>query len=74
MKCLQSKQASKHSGSCCSKSLVSFTSSLVVKMLTALVSTIKVFLLKKKCEYLLQFSATILAYMPYFMIKVLTIC
>ena len=54
----------------------------MVKILTVLVSTIsnsQVFLMKK-CEQLLQmkklltlFSATILAYMPYLMIKVLTI-
>ena len=68
-------------GCSCSKHL-SLTSSLVVKMLTVLVSTIsnlQVFLLKK-CEWLLQmqklltfFSAKILAYMPYLTIKVLTI-
>ena len=63
---------------------VSLTSSLVVKILTVLVKTIsnlREFLLKK-CEKLLQmlklltffFSAKILAYMPYLMIKVLTIC
>ena len=61
------------------QSIVSLTSSLLVKMLTVLVSTIsnsKVFLVKK-CELLLQmqklltfFSAKILAYMPYLMIKV----
>ena len=64
------------------QSIVSFESSLVVKMLTVLVSTISIsqaFLLNK-CEYLLHlqklltfFSAKILAYMPYLMIKVLTI-
>ena len=48
----------------------------MVKMLTVLVSTIpnsQVFLLKKKCEYTHIFSANILAYIPYLMIKVLTI-
>ena len=64
------------------QSMVSLTSSLVVKTLTVLVSTIsysQVHLLNK-CEKLLQmqklltfFSAKILAYMPYSMIKVLTI-
>ena len=62
------------------QSTISLTSSLVVKMLTVLVSTIfnsHVFL-PKKCEKLLQklltfFSTKILAYLPYFMIKVLTI-
>ena len=52
------------------QSIVSLTSSLVVKILTALVSTIsnsQVFLL------LTFFSAKISAYMPYLMIKVLTI-
>ena len=54
----------------------------MVKMLTVLMSTIsnsQVFLVKQ-CEYLLQmqklltfFSAKTLAYMPYLMIKVLTI-
>ena len=56
------------------QSVVSLTSSLVVKMLTVLVSTpfnSKVFLLKKKL--LTFFSAKLLAYMPYVMIKVLTI-
>ena len=62
------------------QSIVSLTSSLVVKILTVLVSAIsnsQVFLLKK-CEWPLQmqklltgiFSAKILAYMPYLMIKV----
>ena len=64
------------------QSVVSLTSLLVVKMLTVLVSTIsnsQVFLLEK-CEYLLQhakathiFSAKIFVYMPYLMMKVLTI-
>ena len=52
---------------------VSLTSLLVVKMLTVLVSTIsnsQVCLLKK-CNS--HFSANILAYMPYLMIKGLTI-
>ena len=65
------------------QSIVSLTSSLVVKMLSVLVSTIsnsQEFLLKK-CEPLLQmqklltfFFSKILSYMPYLMIKVLTIC
>ena len=63
------------------QSIVSLTSSLVVKMLTALVSTIsnsQVYLLINvssfcKCKSYSNFSAKILAYMPYFMIKVLTI-
>ena len=50
----------------------------MVKMLTVLVSTISnshVFLLKNVSSFLLTFfSAKILAYMPYLMIKVLTIC
>ena len=58
------------------QSIFSLTSSLVVKMLTVLVSTISnshVFLLEK-CEKLLTFfSAKILAYVPYLMIKFLTI-
>ena len=65
------------------QSIVNLTSSLVVKMLTVLVSTIsnsQVFLLKKirvafanaKATHI--FSAKILAYMPYLMIKVLMIC
>ena len=56
------------------QSFVSLTNSLVVKMLTLLVSTISishVFLLMQKL--LTFFSAKILAYMPYLMIKVLTI-
>ena len=59
------------------QSVVSLTYSLVVKMLTVVESTIsnsQIFLLKK-CEKLLTFfSAKILAYMPYLMIKILTIC
>ena len=57
--------------------IVILTSLLVVKMYIVLVSTIsnsQAFLLKKKCELLLQantfFSAEISAYMPYLMIKV----
>ena len=56
------------------QSIISLTNSLVVKMLTVLVSTIsnsQVFLLKK-CDS--HFSAKILAFMPYLMIKVLTVC
>ena len=64
------------------QSIVSLTNSLVVKMLTVLVSTIsnsQVFLLKKmrvafanaKATHI--FSTKILAYMPYLMIKYLTI-
>ena len=60
------------------QSVVSLTSSLVVKMLTVLVSTIsnsQVFLLKKKKNVSTHiFSAKILVYMPYLMNKVLTIC
>ena len=55
------------------QSIVSLTSSFMVKMLTVLVSTIsnsKVFLQKATHIYL----AKILAYMPYLMIKVLIIC
>ena len=55
------------------QSVVSLMSSLVIKMLIALVSTIsnsQLFLLKKMCHF---FSAKILAYMPYLMIKILTI-
>ena len=61
------------------QSILSLMSSLVDKMLTVLVSAIfnsQVFLLKK-CEYAKathNFSAKILPYMPYLMIKVLTIC
>ena len=62
------------------QSIVSLTSSLVVKILTVLVCTISnspVFLLKKNvcsCKrYSHFFSAKILWYMPYLMIKVLTI-
>ena len=67
-------------GSSCSKRR-SLTSSLVVKMVTVLVITIsnsQIFLLKTcvafanaKAAYI--FSANILAYMPYLMIKDLTI-
>ena len=62
------------------QSIVSLTSSLVVKMLTVPVSTISnahEFLLKKcsfcKCKSYSQFSAKIIANMPYSMIKVLII-
>ena len=59
------------------QSIVSLTSLLVVKMLTVLESTqfnLHVFL-QKKCEKLLMFfSAQILVYMPYLLIKVLMIC
>ena len=58
------------------QSIVSLTSSLVVKMLTVLVSKIsnsQVFLLKK-CQQMQKlltfFSAKISTYMPYLMIKV----
>ena len=57
------------------QNIVSLMSSLVVEMLTVLVSTIsnsQVFLLKK-CEATHIFSAKILVYMLYLMIKVLTI-
>ena len=57
------------------KSIISLMSTLVFKILTVLVSTIsnsQVFLLKTKASYFI-FSAKILAYMPYLMIKVLTI-
>ena len=71
-------------GPSCS-SIVSLTSSLVVKILTVLVSTIsnsQVFFAEKKnvssfckCKsYSHFFSAKILAYMPHLMIKVLTKC
>ena len=62
------------------QSILSLKSSLVVITLTVLVSTIsksKVFLLKKKCanaKVTHIFSAKILAYMQYLMIKVLKIC
>ena len=65
------------------QSIFSLTSLLVVKMLTVLVSKIpdsQLFLLKKMwiafafAKLLTFFSAKILAYMPYLMIKVLTIC
>ena len=58
------------------QSIVSLTSSLVVKMLTVPESTIfnsQVFLLKKCEKPLTFFSAKILAYMPYLIIKVLRI-
>ena len=63
------------------QSVVSLTSSLVVKILTVLVSTVsnsQVFLLKNVSSFANAkathiFSAKILAYMPYLMIKVLTI-
>ena len=65
------------------QSIVSLTSSLVVKMLTVLVSTISnsyLFLLKKmwvafanaKATHI--FSAKILVYMSCLMMKVLTVC
>ena len=60
------------------QSVVSLISSIVVKMLTVLVSAIsnsQVFLLEKidaKATHIF-FSAKILAYMSYLMIKVLTI-
>ena len=56
------------------QSIVSLMSLLVVKILTILVSIIpnsQVFLLKKKATHI--FSARILAYMLYLMIKVLMI-
>ena len=65
------------------QSIVSLTSLLVVKMLTVLVSTLsksQVFLLKKNVNAFANakathiFSAKILVYMPYLMIKVSTIC
>ena len=67
------------------QSIISLTSFLVFKMLSVLVSTIsnsQVFLLKKKKMWVAFanakatniFSAKLLAYMPYLMIKVLTIC
>ena len=65
------------------QSIVSLTDSLVVKMLTVLVSTIsnsQVILLKKNVSSFANakathifFSAKILAYVPYLIIKVLTI-
>ena len=59
------------------ESAVCLMSSLVVKMLTVLVNTItnsQVCLLKKNVSsLLLTFSAKIIIYMPYLMIKVLTI-
>ena len=63
------------------QSIVGLTSLLVVKILTVLVSTIsnsQVFLLKNvssfyKCKSYSHFSAKILTYMPYLMIKTLTI-
>ena len=53
------------------QSIVSLTSSLVVKMLTVLVSTISNSQVAEKNTHI--FSAKILVYMPYLMIKVLTI-
>ena len=56
------------------QSIVSLTSLLVVKMLTVLVSTLsnsQVFLLKKM--RVLTFFSKILTYMPFLMIKDLTI-
>ena len=62
------------------QSIVSLPSSLVVKMLTVgTISNSQVFFLKKnvssfcKCKSYSHFSAKILAYMPYLMIKILTI-
>ena len=62
------------------QNIVTLTSSLVVKMLSVLVSIIfnsQLFLLKNKLSSFFKcklfFSANILAYMPYVMIKVLTI-
>ena len=61
------------------QSIVTLTSSLVVKMLTALVSTVSnsqlLFLFAEKIwvAFANIISAKILAYMPYLMIKVLTI-
>ena len=58
------------------QSVVSLTSSLVVKMLTVLVSTIpnsQVFFAEKNAKATHIFSAKLLAYMPYLMIKILTI-
>ena len=63
------------------QSIVSLMSSLVVKMLTVLLSTIsnsQVFLLENvssfyKCNGYSHFSAKIFTNMPYLMIKVLTI-
>ena len=59
------------------QSIVSLTSSLVVKMLNVLISTIsnsQVFLLKKiELQTTHIFSAKIFVYMPYLMIKVLMI-
>ena len=49
------------------QSIVSLTSSLVVKMITVLISTIS----NSQATHI--FSAKILAYMPYLMIKVLRI-
>ena len=53
------------------QSVVSLTSSLKVRMSTALVSTISNSEAFAKATHI--FSAKILAYMPYLMIKVLTI-
>ena len=63
------------------QSIVGLTSSLVVKTLTVLVNTIsksQIFCWKNvssfcKCKSYSHFSAKILVYMPYLMIKVLTI-
>ena len=64
------------------QSIFSLTSSLVVKMLTVLVSTIyisQVFFAEKMCVAFANAKAThicsakLLAYMPYLMMKVLTI-
>ena len=58
------------------QSIVSLTSSFVVKMLTVLVSTIsdsQVFLLKNVSSFCSIFSAKMLVYIPYLMIKVLKI-
>ena len=59
------------------QSVVSLTSSLVVKMLTVLLSTIsnsQLFLLKMQMQKLLTFfSAKILAYIPYLKVKDITV-
>ena len=51
------------------KNIVSLTSSLVVKMLTVLVSTLsnsQLFLLKTVCSFFQKSSANILSYMRYY--------
>ena len=57
------------------QSVVSLTSSLVVKMLTVLVSIIHRYFAEKKmwvASYS-HFTTKLLVYMPYWMVKVLTI-